>query len=310
MSFDSKLLSGLTVLVAVVEAGTITRAAEALGLSPSGVSRALLRLEQRVGARLLARTTRSLSLTDEGRRFYEQVGPHLAGIEEAAVAASGSANRVLGRLRVNIDPYFARIVLSAHLAAFLKRYPEVSVELIMRDAVGDLVADGFDLALRFGEPPVGSFVARKLIETRVLTVASPSYIKTHGRPRHPKDVEARDCIDFYDAANARPYGWEVRRGKEVILLRVKGRLLVSDSGTLIGACEAGAGIAQILELGCKHLLDSGRLVELFPEWSDERFPLYAIYPSRLHRAAKVRMFIEFCMEVMAGKSHGVRSKPL
>jgi DNA-binding transcriptional LysR family regulator len=302
MTFDNKLLSGLTVLIAVVEAGTIARAAEALGLSASGVSRALSRLEQRVGARLLARTTRSLSLTDEGRRFYEQVGPHLAGIEEAAIAASGSASKVFGRLRVNVDPYFARIVLSAHLAAFLTRFPDVAVELIMRDAVGDLVADGFDLALRFGEPPVGSFVARKITETRVLTVASPAYIKTHGRPRHPKEVEARDCIDFYDAANARPYDWEVRRKKEVIPLRVKGRLLVSDSGTLIGACEAGAGIAQVLELGCKHLLENGRLVELFPEWSDERFPLYAIYPSRLHRAAKVRVFIEFCMEVMAARS--------
>jgi DNA-binding transcriptional LysR family regulator len=94
----------------------------------------------------------------------------------------------------------------------------------------------------------------------------------------------------------------------VIPLRVKARLLVSDAGTMIGACEAGAGIAQVLELGCKHLLDKGRLVELFPEWSDERFPLYAIYPSRLHRAAKVRMFIEFCMEVVSGISHGVGSK--
>ena len=308
MTFDNKLLSGLTVLIAVVEAGTIARAAEALGLSASGVSRALSRLERRVGARLLARTTRSLSLTDEGRRFYEQVGPHLAGIEEAAIAASGSVNKVFGRLRVNIDPYFSRIVLAAHIAAFLTRYPDVSVELIMRDAVGDLVADGFDLALRFGEPPVGSFVARKITETRVLTVASPAYIKTHGRPRQPKDLEVRDCIDFYDAANARPYDWEVRRKKEGIPLRVKGRLLVSDSGTLIGACEAGAGIAQVLELGCKHLLDNGRLVELFPEWSDERFPLYAIYPSRLHRAAKVRVFIEFCMEVLAGTSGGVGSK--
>src|SRR6202789_2645920 len=235
MPFDSKLLSGLTVLVAVVEAGTIARAAEALGVSPSGVSRALSRLEQRVGARLLARTTRSLSLTDEGRRFYEQVGPHLTGIEEAAIEASGSANKVFGRLRVNIDPYFARIVLSPHLTAFLTRYPDVSVELIMRDAVGYLVPDGFDPALRCGEPPVGSFVARKLIETRVLTVASPAYIKAHGKPRHPKEIEERDCIDFYDAANARPYDWEMRHKKEVLALRIKARLLVSDSGTLIGA---------------------------------------------------------------------------
>ena len=302
MAFDGKLLSGVTVLIAVVEARTIARAAEALGLSPSGVSRALSRLEQRVGARLLARTTRSLSLTDEGRRFYEQVGPHLAGIEEAAIEAAGSASKVRGRLRVNIDPFFSRIVLSRHLAAFLARYPDLAVELIMRDSVGDLVADGFDLALRFGEPPVGSFVARKLIETRVLTVASPSYIKAHGKPRHPKEIEERACIDFYDAANARPYDWEMRRRKEVLPLRIKARLLVSDSGTLLGACEAGAGIAQVLEIGCAEPLRSGRLVELFPEWSDERFPLYAVYPSRLHRAAKVRAFIEFCLEIM-GRNH-------
>src|SRR5882757_7539104 len=112
MTFDSKLLSGVGVLIAVVEAGTIARAAEALAVSPSAVSRALSRLEQRIGARLLARTTRSLTLTDEGRRFYEQVGPHLAGIEEAAIEASGSANTVHGRLRVNIDPFFSRIILS------------------------------------------------------------------------------------------------------------------------------------------------------------------------------------------------------
>ena len=160
MAVDSKLFSGVSVLFAVVEAGTIARAAEALGLSPSGVSRALARLEQRVGVRLLARTTRTLSLTDEGRRFYEQVGPHLAGIEEATIEAAGSASKVRGRLRVNTDPYFSRIVLSKHLAKFLVRYPELFVELIMRNSIGDLVADGFDLALRFGEPPVGSFAAR------------------------------------------------------------------------------------------------------------------------------------------------------
>src|ERR1700734_1273681 len=140
MAFEGKLLSGVTVLIAVVEAGTIARAAEALGLSPSGVSRALARLEQRVGTRLLARTTRSLTLTDEGRRFYEQVGPLLAGIEEAAILASGSAGAVRGRLRVNVDPFFSRLVLAAQLADFLDRYPELSLELITSDAIGDLVA--------------------------------------------------------------------------------------------------------------------------------------------------------------------------
>ena len=302
MAVDSKLFSGVSVLFAVVEAGTIARAAEALGLSPSGVSRALARLEQRIGARLLARTTRTLSLTDEGRRFYEQVGPHLAGIEEATIEAMGSTSKVRGRLRVNTDPYFSRIVLAKHLAKFLSRYPDLFVELIMRDSVGDLVADGFDLALRFGEPSVGSFVARKLTETRVITVASPAYIKTHGKPKHPKEIEKHDCIDFYDAANGKPYQWELRRKDAVLALRVKGRLMTSDSGTLLGACEAGFGIAQIIEIGNERLLRSGRLVDLFPGWSAERFPLYAIFPSRLHRAAKVRAFIDFVIEILESEA--------
>jgi DNA-binding transcriptional LysR family regulator len=298
MAFDSKLLSGVSVLFAVVEAGTIARAAEALGVSASGASRALSRLEQRIGVRLLERTTRSLSLTDEGRRFCEQVRPHMAGIEEAAIEAAGASDKVRGRLRVNIDPYFSRTVVSKHIGRFLAQHSELSIELIMRDSVGDLVADGFDLAIRFGEPPVEAFVARKLMETRILTVASPSYIKTHGRPSHPKQIEERDCIDFYDPASGKPYGWELKRKKEVVNLRIKGRLLVSDSGALLEACQAGAGIAQILEIGCERLLASGRLVPLFPEWSDERFPLYAIYPSRFHRAAKVRAFIEFVMKTL------------
>jgi DNA-binding transcriptional LysR family regulator len=299
MPYDGRLLSGVTVLAAVIEAGTIVRASETLGLTASAVSRAVARLEARVGVRLLDRTTRSLSLTDEGRRFYERVGPHLEGIEEAAIEASGSASIVRGRLRVNIDPFFSRVFLSSHVATFLARYPEISLELIMRDAVGDLVADGFDLAVRFGEPPSGTFVARKLIDTRILTVASPGYIAANGKPDHPSDIVGHACLDFYDASSGRSYDWEFRRGAEVLPVKTSARLLVSDVGALHGACEAGAGIAQIMQLGSRHLIESGALVELFPDWPDEVFALYVLYPSRHHRAAKVRTFIDFCTEVIA-----------
>ena len=170
--------------MAVVEAGSMSRAAEALSLTPSGVGRSIARLEARVGVRLLERTTRTMTLTDEGRRFYEEVGPHLDGIEQAAMTAARAAGTVRGRLRVNVDPFFSRLVLAGQVATFLDRHPEVRLELIMRDHVGDLVADGFDLALRFGEPPSGSLIARKLIETRILTVASPGFVARHGRPSH------------------------------------------------------------------------------------------------------------------------------
>jgi DNA-binding transcriptional LysR family regulator len=214
--------------------------------------------------------------------------------------ASGSAVVVRGRLRVNVDPFFSRVVLAGQIAGFLEKHPEVRIELIMRDHVGDLVADGFDLALRFGDPPAGSFIARKLVETRILTVASPGYIAAHGRPAHPSEIAGHDCIDFYDAANGRPFEWEFRKDREVLPIKVTSRLMVSDVGAMLSACQAGVGIAQIMQLGSKHILDSGRLVELFPDWPGEQFPLYALYPSRQHRAAKVRAFVDFAIEALTG----------
>jgi DNA-binding transcriptional LysR family regulator len=278
MPYDGRLLSGVTVLMAVVEAGSMARAAQALGLSSSGVGRAIARLEKRVGVRLLERTTRTMTLTDEGRRFYEEVGPHLDGIEQAAMTAAGAAGVVRGRLRVNVDPFFSRIVLAAQVVTFLNRHPDVRVELIMRDHVGDLVADGFDLAMRFGEPPSGSLVARKLIETRILTVAAPGFVARYGRPKHPSEVAELPCIDFYDAANARPFEWEFRRDREIRSVRPASRLMVSDVGAMLSACEAGVGIAQIMQLSSGDLLAEGRLVELFPDWSGEVFPALCTLP--------------------------------
>ena len=305
MPYDGRLLSGLTVLMAVVEAGSMARAAEALGLTSSGVGRAIARLEARVGVRLLERSTRAMTLTDEGRRFYMEVGPHLDGIEQAAMTAAGAAGIVRGRLRVNVDPFFSRIVLAAQVGTFLDRHPHVRLEWIMRDHVGDLVADGFDLALRFGEPPGGSLIARKLIETRILTVASQGYIARHGRPQHPSEVEHLPCIDFYDAANGRPFEWEFRNGRDVLPVNPSSRLMVSDAGAILSACEAGVGIAQIMQLGSEHLIAEGRLIDLFPDWSGEMFSLHALFPSRQLRAAKVRTFIEFTADLLSNSKSGL-----
>lgn len=298
MAYDGRLLSGVTVLMAVVEAGTMTRAAEALGLTQSGVGRAIQRLEARVGVRLLDRTTRSLRLTDEGQRFWAQVGPHLEGIQQAALEAAGSSQRVRGRLRVNVDPFFSRLVLAPTLTAFLAAHPELRLELLMREQMGDLVADGFDMALRFGEPPSAGVTARKLLETRILTVASPGYLAAHGRPADPRELIEHACIDYQDPRTGRPFAWEFRRGNVVLPVRQPARLMVSDVDTMIGACCEGAGIAQILELGSRELVARGALVELFPDWPGETFPLYALYPTRQHRPAKVRAFTDWCLELL------------
>jgi DNA-binding transcriptional LysR family regulator len=301
-TFDGPLFSGITVLVQVVESGSFVRAAGALGLSSSGVSRAVSRLEARMGVRLIERTTRALTLTGEGQQLYEQVRPHLTGVSEAVALASGAAHAVRGKLRVNIDPYFARIVLAARLTEFLERFPDLSVELITKDSVGDLVADRFDLAVRFVDPPVSSLVAKRLIDTRILTVASPGYIARHGRPGHPKDVAEHQRILFPNPLTSQPFEWEFRRGRELVEIPVTGHLLVSDAGTMLDACIAGAGIAQTLELGTEELIRRKQLVNLFPDWSGERFPLFAMYPRRRFVSAKLHAFVEFCSASIASSS--------
>jgi DNA-binding transcriptional LysR family regulator len=295
---DGRLLTGVTVLDAVIESGGFSRAGAALGMSASGVSHAIARLEARLGVRLLDRTTRSISLTDEGRRFYERVRPSLEEIEEAAIDASSATARVRGRLRINIDPLFSRLVLAGHIGRFLEQYPELALETITREHVGDLVADGIDVAVRFDEPLGASLVSRKLADVRVLTVASPEYLARRGRPGTPQDLAKHNCIDFRDPQTGRPYDWEFHRKRKILTVKISSRLLLSDAGTMLTECLAGTGVAQVLAIAVKGMIEEGRLVNLFPDWPDETFPLYALYPSRHHPAAKVRAFIEFVLRTL------------
>jgi DNA-binding transcriptional LysR family regulator len=295
MPFDARLLSGVSFLSAVVEAGSFVRAAELLNMTASGVSHGIARLETRVGARMFHRTTRTLHLTDEGRRLYERVTPLLGEIEEAAREAAGSTEVVRGRLRVNVDPFLSRLVLAAHLAAFLQDNPQLRLELVASDAIGDLVAEGFDIAVRFGDPPpTSTLISRKLAETRILTVAAPAYLERRGWPAYPTDLATHDCIDFRDPVTGRAFEWEFRRGHEVLPVETSGPLLVSDVDSMLGACVAGAGVAQVMALGASDLVARGVLVELFPDWPDERFPLYALQPGRGRPVAKVRAFLDLC----------------
>ena len=298
MSFDGRLLSNVSVLAAIVESGSFARAAQALGLSPSGVSRAMGRLESRIGVRLLDRTTRSVMLTDEGRQLYEEIGPLLAGIGDAVTLTAGASAAVRGRLRVNVDSFFSRRMLAPHVAKFLERYPELSLELVTRDQLGDLVADGFDIAVRFGQPPSSSLIARKLMETRTVTVASPAYIRKHGRPEAPADLARHDCIQMRSPVTGQPLEWEYKISRRITPVKTTGRLLVTDFGTMLGACLAGAGIARMKASGVQDLVGKGRLVELLPEWTGETYMLYALYPSRHLPAAKVRAFIDFVIEIL------------
>jgi DNA-binding transcriptional LysR family regulator len=299
-SFDERIVNGISVLSAIIDSGTFAAAADILNMSQSGVSRAIARLEGRLGIRLLERTTRSVSLTDEGRRFFEQVAPLLAGLEEAAASAAQGTTAIRGRLRVNIDPYFSRLILGPRLGAFLEAHPQLTLELITSDQLGDLVADGFDLAVRFGHPRPSTLIARKLLDSRILTVASPAYLKRHGHPKDPHELSGGGhvCIQFRNPETGRPFPWEFHKKRRQLVFDLTGPLTVNDAGTLYSVCLAGFGMAQVFDLGVGPMLSSGRLVEVFPDWSDERFPLYALHPSRQHVPAKTRAFLDFIVSLL------------
>ncbi|NID14770.1 LysR family transcriptional regulator [Luteibacter yeojuensis] len=289
------LSSGISVFAAVVDAGSFTAAAEAIGISPPGVSRSIARLERRLNIRLFNRTTRSVSLTEEGRRFYDEVMPHVWGMEEAATAAAGGTAAVRGTLRINLDPVTSGFLLGAPLARFMDDHPDLSLAFIARDHLGDLVTEGFDMALRFGEPRSSSLVARKLLDTSVVTVAAPSYLARHGRPEDPRELGTgkHRCLEFRDPETGRPFAWEFHRKRRKLAVETHGKLTVNDPGALVHACVAGVGIAQMLSLAAAPLIRERRLVNLFPDWPDERFPLYAYLPTRQHMPAKSRAFLDF-----------------
>jgi DNA-binding transcriptional LysR family regulator len=296
MMFDTRLLTGVGVLAAVTEAGNFARAAEMLSLTPSGVSRAVARLEARVGVRLFDRNPREVSLTEEGRRFHEQVMPLLAGLDEAAAEAAGAAALVRGRLRVSVDPWFARMVLAAGLQRFLARYPLLLLDFSTSNYREEMMT-GVDVAVRFGPPDASSLIVRKLLETPILTVAAPAYLERHGQPQSPHDLVHHEALLFRDPQTGLPFPWEFHRGGEIVKVKVSSRLVLDDPSVAVTACVAGQGIFQSLAIGLAPFLARGDLVPILPEWSEELYPLYAYHPSRHLPPAKVRAFLDFIQEI-------------
>ncbi|AKT42457.1 LysR family transcriptional regulator [Chondromyces crocatus] len=298
-TFDPRLLNGIGVLVAVVEAGNFVRAAEALHMTQSGVSRAVARLEQRLGVRLFHRTARAVHLTEEGRRFHDDVAPLLTGLEDAAHQAAGASASARGKLSVNVDATFGHYILSPRIGAFLAAHPELSVDLLIRDRMGDLDADGFDVAVRFGEPEPSSLTCKLLSQSRVVTCASPAYVARRGRPARPRSLvdDGHECLLFRNPSTGRPFAWEFHRRKKVVPVPVTGRLATNDVNSLMAACLGGHGVSQFLEICVREMFEDGRLIQLLPDWAEERFPLYAYHRSRKLPPAKVRAFLDYVVEL-------------
>ena len=292
-------LSDMSVFAAVVETGGFTAAGRTLGLSKSAVSKQVARLEQRLGSRLLQRTTRRLSLTEAGAVFYEGCQRVLAEAEAAESAVTHLAGAVRGVLRINAPMSFGITHLAPMVAAFMERFPELEVELALNDRTVDLVEEGYDVGVRIGKLADSSLVARRLAPIRRAVCASPDYLAKHGSPTRPEELQGHRCL-IYSYLDS-PRNWRFRptdpdqgRARRV---SVAGPLESNNGSVLAEAAAAGQGIICIpVFIVCDELSD-GRLVEILPDWIEEHdLTLYAVYPERRHLAPKVRAFIDFLAE--------------
>ncbi|MBB1248913.1 LysR family transcriptional regulator [Rhizobium sp. G21] len=296
-------LSDLEIFTRVVASGSMSEAARELGLQTPIISKRIKRLEERLGARLFHRTTRQISLTEAGEGFHERVLAALAGLEDAEAFLAGRSSAVTGRLRVSAPTSFGRMHIAPYLTRFFLLYPDVEVQLTLTDAFQDLVAEGFDIAIRIGELPSSSLVARKLAAVRRILCATPDYIAGHGAPAAIEDLETHVCIPAHNNAY-----WHLSGPDGPVALRPVGPLSTNSSEVVREAVLSGLGIAFRSTWDIGPDLRSGRLVQVLPDWEGSSdVGLYAVYPSRQYLPAKVRAFIDFLADLYGPQPYWDRS---
>jgi DNA-binding transcriptional LysR family regulator len=285
-------LNELQVFARVVQAGSFTTAARGLKMPKSTVSRKVSDLEARLGAQLLQRTTRKLRLTDVGRAYYAHCARIVAEAEQAELAVTHMQAAPHGLLRVTIPLNFS--FLGPIAAEFLERYPEVQLEVVGTDRRVDLVAEGFDLAVRAGRLTDSTLVARRLGSIDRVVVASPAYLEARGAPRSPGELEEHDCLLFGGGREGSV--WALQSGSRTVEVPVRSRLVVNDYDMLHEAALAGSGVALLGTFGCASDLSAGRLQRLLPDWSSPGTPVHAVYPSTRHRSPTVTAFVDLLRE--------------
>jgi DNA-binding transcriptional LysR family regulator len=283
----------------VVELGGFSSAARDLGLSNAAISKHVAQLEGRLGARLLQRTTRRISLTEAGRAYYERTARLLDDLAEADDAVGRMQAAPRGTLRVNAPMSFGVQYLAPVLPDFLARCPEVSIDLAMNDRVVDILEEGVDVALRIRSGlPDSRLIAQKLAPVRRLVCAAPAYLARRGRPQHPAELAHHDCL-IYSLTDA-PETWDFEGPEGPVAVPVRGRLRADNGQALRDAALAGIGIIRLPSFSVAPELKAGRLVEILAGWRVPAHEFYAVYPTNRYLAPKLRAFVDFLAERFGG----------
>ncbi len=287
-------LDGLTQFMVVSETRSFSAAAVRLGISPSAASQAIRGLEQRLGTRLFSRSTRSVALTEAGARFLEMVAPALRDLKAAEDEIGNASSRPKGKLRLNVQRAAYMMIVHPLLDSFFEAYPEIDVEIVIDTGMADIVGEGFDAGIRFGDvvekdmigisvgPPLAAYV-----------LAAPAYLTRFGEPRHPRELLAHNCIGFRHMPSGIIERWEFEKDGEKLNLAVTGRLVLNDSASLVQAALDGLGVTYMINGFVEPFIEDGRLVRILANWSPPLTGFQLYYPDRRRVPAKLRAFIDF-----------------
>ena len=299
-------LNAIRLFTATVEAGSFSAAGRRLGLAPSSVSRQVTALEDGVGARLLHRTTRNLSLTEAGRVYFERISRILAELDEACAAVADLEAEPRGSLHVNAPYAFGVRHVAPALPDFLARFPEVRIELALTDSFVDLLEVGADVAIRVGELEDSSLVARRLATSRRLVCATPAYLARAGTPARPDDLTAHDCL-IYTRHRGQVH-WNLQGPDGPVAVPVEGSLRTNNTEAVHAALRGGLGVALMPAWLVGEDVRSGALVELLRDWRTPAGPqdtgVHALYPASRHLSPKVRAFVDFLVKRFASRPGG------
>ncbi len=289
------IASQMILFANVVDHGSFSATARSLGLTPSAVSKQISQLEDRLGVRLLNRSTRHISMTAEGQSFYERCAEISAGVTRAEELAQTLSGKPQGNLRIAATVAFGKARLLPLMSAFIEAYPEIKVALELTDRHIDLSDSEFDLAIRFPEQITdASLVACKLASSKRILCASPAYIKAHGAPLGPDDLKNHNCLRISTVSHWND--WHFRRGDETWTFTATGNFDANSADAVYHATLSGLGIAQLSSYLVEPDLAAGRLVALLPDYEEEASDIFAVYSDKRNLSPKVRVFIDFLVE--------------
>jgi DNA-binding transcriptional LysR family regulator len=291
-----KSLPGILSFVKAADTGSFTRAAELLDITPAAVSKNVQRLEDQLETRLFNRTTRKLSLTEDGQMFYDRCADAVRDLEAADQALVENHGTPMGLLRVSCGAVFGRMVVAPLLAEFLSRYPQIQVDLLMDDRISDLVAERFDVAIRGGRLPDSGMVAKKIFPLEIGVYASNAYLKRFGEPMSADELSSHNCIQLRFSSTRRLLEWELEYKGEVVTPRISGNLILSDAEAITESCIAGIGIAPISEYLVSAHPQTKQLRRILRDYHFVKRDIFVCYPSRKHAPLKTRVFVDFLVE--------------